>query len=158
VPALLQLLEMNDEVLEEAELRGLAMRPGRTRRQVNRDDPELAEARLDIAALGVELLAGEPSPDLIGRLAAHQCDAAIALFLGEGVAGGKSLQAVEPRVEIELLALDLLQAHHVGTLRREPAKQTLVGGRADAVHIDRDDAHQRCRPSAAGTRKVIAGT
>jgi hypothetical protein len=53
-------------------------------------------------------------------LAAVERDAAVALLLGERVAGLESLQAVQLRVEVALLALHFLQAHHVGAL---PASQ-----------------------------------
>src|SRR4051812_47767238 len=113
VPALLQLLQMHDELLQEPELRRLAMRPGRTRGQINGDDPELAEARLDISALRVEFLARKTARDFVGRLAAHQSDAAIAFLLCEGVARGKALEPVQPGIEIELLAFHFLQADDV---------------------------------------------
>ena len=45
------------------------------------------------------------------------------------------------RVEVELLALDLLQADDVGALRGEPAEQALARGRAQPVDVQRDDAH-----------------
>src|SRR5437763_2717976 len=57
--ALAQPLEMQKELLEEAELRCLPMGPGRPRGQINGDYPESAEARLDVAPFGVELAAGE---------------------------------------------------------------------------------------------------
>src|SRR6185503_13895051 len=101
------------------------------------DHPELAEARLDVAALGVELAAGETAPHLVGRTAAVERDPAIALLLREGVAGLERLQPVQLRVEIGLVALQLLQADDVRLLRRQPAEQPLAGGRADAVDVER---------------------
>src|SRR6185503_18132325 len=126
--SLLQLFQMEEKALEEAELRRLAMRAGRARRHVERDHPQLAEARLDIAALGVELATPEAAPDFVGRLAAVERDPAVALLLGERVAGLEDFQAVELRVEVDLLALHFLQAHHVGALAGEPAEQALARG------------------------------
>src|SRR5437762_13954325 len=87
------------------------MRPCRTRWQVHGDHPQPAEARLEVAPLGVELAALEAAPDLVRRAAAIQGDAAVAFLLGEGVAGRERLQAVQPGVEVDLMALHLLQAH-----------------------------------------------
>src|SRR5712671_2379329 len=146
VASRLQLFKMGEEMLQEAKLRSLAMRSGRARRQVDRDHPELAEARLDVAAFGIELLAGKAAPDLIGLPFAIQRHAAVAFFLGEAVAGGVPFEAVQGRVEIGLLALDLLQADHVRPLRREPAEQALLCRRTDAVDVERDyaKAHFSC--------------
>src|SRR3981081_3553627 len=62
--ALPQLHQVLEEALEEAELGFLSMRPSRTRGQVHGNHPELAEARLDVASLGVELAALEAALDL----------------------------------------------------------------------------------------------
>src|SRR5260221_9083417 len=129
---------MNQEPLEEAKFRRLTVRTGRARRQVERDHPQLAEARFDIAALGVELAHREAAPHLVGRGAAIERDAAVALLLGERVAGVEGLQAVQLRVEVGLVALQHLQADHVGTLRCEPAEETLVRGAAHAVDVEGD--------------------
>src|SRR5688572_8510877 len=83
VAALLQLAQMDEELLQEAEFGGLAMRAGRARREVHGDHPQLAEARLDIAPFGVEFPAGEAARDLVGRRAAEERDAAVALLLRE---------------------------------------------------------------------------
>ena len=45
----------------------------------------------------------------------------------------------EPR-EVRLLRLDLLQAHHVSALAREPLCESFGERRADAVEIERDNA------------------
>ena len=139
--SLLQQLQVFQESLEKAKLRRLPVRAGRPRRHVHRDHPKLAEARFDVAAFGIELPDREATPHFVGLPAAHQRDAAVALLLGEGVAGREALQAVQLRVEVELLALDLLQADDVRTLRREPAEQALARGRAQPVDVQRDDAH-----------------
>src|SRR5687768_9956714 len=138
VTAILQFLQMNQKGLEEAKFGGLSMRPGRARRHVERDHPQLSEARLDIAALGVELPAPEAAADLVGRLAAVERDAAVALLFGEGMAGLVHLEAVELGVEVDLLALHFLQAHHVGALAGEPAEQPLARGGPYAVDVEGD--------------------
>jgi len=115
--------------------------PADPERHVHRDHPKLPEARFDVAALGIELPACEAALHFVGLRAAHQRDAAVAFLLGEGVAGREALQGVQLRVEVELLALDLLQAEDVGALGGEPAEQALAGGRAQPVDIQRDDAH-----------------
>src|SRR6202007_499993 len=128
-----------EEDLEEAEFRLLPVRPRGARGQIHRNHPQPAEARLDVAPLGVELAAVEATLELVRRAAAIEGDAAVAFLLGERVAGLERLQAVEPGVEVDLLALHLLQAHHVGTLRGEPAEQALFRRRADAVDVESDD-------------------
>src|SRR3954465_1462385 len=52
--AIAQQLQVLGKVLGEAKLGSLPGRPGRSRWHVDRDDPQVAEARLDIAAFGVE--------------------------------------------------------------------------------------------------------
>jgi hypothetical protein len=47
--------QMKQKLLRKRNFDALAMRAGRARRHVERDHPQLAEARLDVAALGVEL-------------------------------------------------------------------------------------------------------
>src|SRR5205085_11337240 len=105
------------ELLEKAELRRLAMRAGRTRGQVDGDHPQVCEARLDIAAFGVELAAGKAAPHFIGLLSAVERDTAITLLRGKGVAGLDALEDVQLRVEIDLVAFQLLQANDVGPAR-----------------------------------------
>ena len=71
---------------------------GRARGQVDRDHRELAEARLEIAALGVDLAAAEAlARPRSGVAPAVQRDAAVALLLRERVAGLEHLQAVQLR-------------------------------------------------------------
>ena len=50
---------MQQKIFQEAKFRRLAVRTGRAGGQVDRYHPELAEARLDVAPLGVELAALE---------------------------------------------------------------------------------------------------
>src|SRR5687768_14328899 len=126
MPPCLQLLQVREELLEEAELGRLAVWAGRAGRQVHGDHPQLAEARFHVPALGVELAAGEAPPDLVGRNAAVQRNAAVAFLAREGIAAGKRLEPVQLGVEVGLVALDLLQAHYVRALRGEPAEQPLA--------------------------------
>src|SRR3954468_23960187 len=130
---------MQNELLQEAELRRLAVRTGRAGRHVERHHPQLAEARLDVASFGVEFAHREALPYLIGRLAAVERDTAVALLLGEGVAALERLQAVQLRVEVGLVAFDFLQADYVGAVRGEPAEQALLRRRPDAVDVEGDD-------------------
>src|SRR5258708_14071984 len=81
-----QQLQMPCEVFEEPQLGSLPVRAGRARRHVDRDDPEVAEARLDIASFGIELAIPEADQDLIGRPATVDRDAAIALLLRKRMA------------------------------------------------------------------------
>src|SRR5688572_12631400 len=85
VAAFLELLQVREECLEKAELGSLAVRAGRPGRHVQGNDPELVEARLDIAPFGVELSMCETAPHLVRRLAAIQGDAAVPLLRRECV-------------------------------------------------------------------------
>src|SRR5688572_17846195 len=134
-----QALQVQQEVLQEAEFRSLAMLAGRARRHIHRHHPELAEARLDVATLSVELAALESTAHFVRGLAAIQGDAAIALFLGEGMAGLKDLETVQLGVEVDFLALHLLQAYDIGALPGEPAEKPLVRRRPNAVYVKGDD-------------------
>ena len=113
-----QPLQMNQEVLGKRNFDACRCGPAEPGRHVVTQ----LEARLDVAALGVELAVAKPR-HLVRGLAAIKRDAAVALLLRERVAGLVDLEAVELRVEVDLLALHLLQAHHVGALGGEPAEQ-----------------------------------
>src|SRR5207244_4650163 len=119
--ALAQPLEMQKELLEKAELRCLPMRPGRARGEINGDHPESAEARLDVAPFGVELAAGEAAPHLVGCLPAVERHAAVALLLGEGVAAFVELEPVQLRIQVDLVAVQLVGPDDVRLLRGYPA-------------------------------------
>src|SRR3954469_22298213 len=102
-----QALQVRREVLEKAQLRRLPVRAGRAGGHVEGYHPQLAEARLDITAFGVEFAVLEPAQDFVRRLPAVKRNAAVALFLGEGVAGLEGLEGVQLGVEVRLLALHL---------------------------------------------------
>src|SRR6266850_3011421 len=138
----LQFLQVQDEMLEKPEFGRLAVRPRRAGGQIDRDYPELAEARLDVASFRIELARLEAALHLVRRPAAIERDAAVALLLRKSVAGLIELQAVQLRVEIRLLAFHLLQADDVGTLRGEPAEQALFRRRPHAVDVEGDDAQR----------------
>src|SRR5690606_5006149 len=61
--------EVRQQDVEKAELRGLALGARRARRQVQRYDREIAEARLEKAPLVVELTDAEAARDRIGLAA-----------------------------------------------------------------------------------------
>src|SRR3954469_25324304 len=149
--AFAQALQVRSKVLEESQLGCLPVRTRRAGGHVKRYHPQLAEARLDITALGVEFTHPEAAQDLVGRLAAVERDAAIALLLRKRMARLESLESMQLRVEIGLLALHLLQAHDVRALRLEPAKKALARRRADPVSVERDypDGKVEAPPCAA---------
>src|SRR3954466_15638952 len=130
---------MNYKPLEKAELRSLAMRTGGAGGQVNRHHPKLAEASLDVTALAVEPAHAEALPHLVGRAAAIERDAAVALLLRERMAALEGIEAVQLGIEVGLVALQLLKADHVGVLRFEPAEETFFCRRPDAVDVEGDD-------------------
>src|SRR5215203_2915223 len=107
---------MQNELLQEAEFRRLAVRPGRARRHVERHHPQLAEARFDVAPFGVELARREALPDFVGGFSAVERDTAVAFLLGKRVAALERLQAVPLGVEVDLMAFNFLQADYVGAL------------------------------------------
>src|SRR6185295_672979 len=152
VASFLQLFQMQKKTPEEAELRRLAVRTGRARRHVERDHPQFSEARLDIAALGVEFAAPEAAADFVRRLAGIQGNAAVAFLLGEGMAGLEYLQAMELGVEVDLLALHFLQAHDVGALAGEPTEQSLACRRPDAVDVEGDYPQRLISAAGKGGR------
>src|SRR5258708_19386374 len=139
---------MQNELLQEPELRSLAVRTRGAGRHVERHHRQFSEARFDVAALGVELAALEAALHFARRLAAVQRDAAIALLLRKGVAGLVKPEAVQLRVEIVLLAFHLLQADHSGPLRAKPPEKTLFCCRADAVDVESDDFQEEGKVDA----------
>ena len=109
---------------EKAELGELALRRARPRRQIDADHGELAEVGLQIAALGVELVAAEAGAHR-HRAAGVQGDAAVALSLRgmkRGVRFARRAQRL--RHVARRCGLDLLQAHDVPRLdpRRASAR------------------------------------
>src|SRR5205085_2743960 len=90
------------------------------------EDAREPGARLDVAPFGVELAAGEAAPHLVGGLPAVERHAAVALLLGEGVAAFVELEPVQLRIEVGLVAFQLLEADDVRLLRGEPAEQSLL--------------------------------
>src|SRR5262249_52442393 len=137
LPALAQPLEVQQELLQETEFRRLAMRPRRARGQIDGDEPQVAEARLDIAPFGVELTTGEAAPHFIGSRPAVERATAVALLPREGMAALEELEAMELGVEVGLVAFQLLQADDVRLLRGEPAEESLLCRRTDAVDVER---------------------
>src|SRR5262249_17906741 len=116
----------------------LRARPGG---HVNRHDREPAEVGAQEPPFRVELPAAEPALDAVGFDARVERHAAVA-FLGRAavVVAVPALRDEREAVEVRLLRLDLLQAHDVGALAREPPRETLGARGAYAVEIERDNA------------------
>src|SRR5690606_39675386 len=109
---------------------------------VERDHAEVAEARLDVAPLVVEVRPAQHRAHLVRLAPGVDRHAAVAL-LGGGVAV-EAVVAVRAEAgigQLVFLRLGLLQADHVGVLLAQPVEETLAGGRADAVGVEADDAH-----------------
>src|SRR5690606_11732290 len=109
---------------------------------VERDDAEVAEPRLDVAPFLVERLPAQRGADLVRLAPGVDGHAAVALLRGGVaepglVAGGQELR---PR-ELVLLGLGFLDAEDVGVLRGEPVEESLAGRRAQAVGVEAGDAH-----------------
>src|SRR5690606_32863916 len=111
-------------------------------RDVERNHAEVAEARLDVAALVVERRPAEPRAQLVRLAPAVDRHPAVALP-GDRVAEGDVVAAGPEFLaqELVLLGLGLLHAEDVGVLFAEPVEEALVGGRTDAVGVEADDAH-----------------
>src|SRR5690606_29791200 len=136
------LVQDRPQPLHHLELVALAQLAGRAGGDVERDHAEVAEARLDVAALLVEVRPAQRGDHRIRFAPRIDRHAAVAL-LGRRVAV-EAVVAVraEGRVgQLVLLGLGLLHADHVGLLLPQPVEEPLAGGRADAVGVEADDAH-----------------
>src|SRR5690606_10342140 len=115
--------------LHDLELVALAQLAGGAGGDVERHHAEVAEARLDVAALVVEVRPAQHGAYLVRLATGVDRHAAVALL-----GGGVAIEAVvavgaEAGVgQLVLLRLGLLQADHVGVLLAQPVEETLAGG------------------------------
>src|ERR1019366_3846137 len=116
---------------EEGEFRLLPMLARRAAREIAADDAQprqrfaaaASEARLDVAALGVEFPVPEAEPHR-GRLpAAVEADPRVALLLGEVEMPLHSGDRVEASLDRLGLGLDLLHAHTIGADALRPGPE-----------------------------------
>jgi hypothetical protein len=135
-----QLGKVRQEARHEAELRGLPVRAGRARRYIQRDHGELAELRLQVAALVIELRHAEAAARALGPLLGIQRRAGIALLLCAVKVRMQAVRIAQGLGDVVLVRLDLLQAQHVRIDPSHPAPQPLAGGRANAIDVERGDA------------------
>ena len=101
----------------------------------------MTELQLQITTLTVELRHAESADHFVGLMARVQRHARIALALRieeEAAIAGQRDIVVD---ELMNVALGLLQADIVGVLAREPAKQALFRGRANAADIQCNNSH-----------------
>src|SRR5690606_27027338 len=126
---------------EETELRFLAQRARRSRREIDARDRDVREARLDVAPLGVELRHAEPGHDLERPGAAIERDAAIARAVRRVQKALVARDMIVRAVHLLGLRLELLDAEHVRVLVGEPREKTLARGGSQAVGVECDDAH-----------------
>jgi hypothetical protein len=108
----------------EAELRFEAGFTARAGRGVEGDDAELAEAQLDVAALGVELFGAESVDDFVRLHSAEDGDAAMAFAFARLV----ETPIARGDVVFELLRarFDFLETDEVGVLIVEPVVEALA--------------------------------
>src|SRR5438309_1613011 len=129
------------EFFEETELRPLPLLRARARGEVYRDDREPAEVRAQEPPFRIELPAAETARHALGLRPRVERDAAVALFRGAAIVVSLIPLRNEREVgEVGLLRLDLLHAHHIRLLAREPLRKSLCERRADAVEVERDNA------------------
>src|SRR5512132_207999 len=144
-----ELSQVRQERFEKTELRRLSMRAAGARRQVDADDRQPLEVRLQIATFAVEFRMAEAGGELRRRLCIQR-DAAVAL----------ALRSVERRMRLPrrgqrprnvgMAAFDLLQAHDIPRLgTRQPAREALALRRAQAVDVEGDDSHRFARKAAS---------
>src|SRR5439155_15261014 len=144
-----QLQQMRKELRKEAELRELADRRARTRRQVYADDAQAPEIGFHVAAFDVELAAAESGAQDRGLLAVQR-DSAVSLA-SRGVKSRVRLARRRERFGyIVHMRLDLLQAYDIpGLDAPEPAHQSFALSGANAVYVECDDSHQQFSSSSA---------
>ena len=136
-----ELLQVRQEHVEEAVLRGLALGSGRARGQVQRHDRQASELELEIAALVVEFGHAETRDDAVGLFPRVDRDAAVAGPLRIEVAAVVAGRPEAFVAELMFLRLRLLQADDVRALRGQPLEQALAGRGADTVAVECEDAH-----------------
>jgi hypothetical protein len=139
----LQPAKVRHELGEEAEFRLLPHLARGSGREIDRHHAQALESRLEVASLRVELPRAEAGDDLLRLHPRVDRDAAVAFALGVeviAVVAGR----MEDRVgELVPLRPGLLDAHHVGLPARQPVEEPLARRGANAVGVERDDAHER---------------
>ena len=119
----------------------MALFAGRTGRQVKRGNAHFAEIGLDVATFVVAVIPSQTIADLIGFLFRENRDTAVAFFLGIEVVAVIVFGIEDFGVQLVLLGLGLLKAHHVGTLMTQPGKETFFLCGTDAIDVCRDHSH-----------------
>src|SRR5688572_24028792 len=158
-PGLQPLLQDRRQPLHDLELEALAQLAGGTRRNVEGHHAEVAEARLDVAALVVERGPAHRGQDFVGFAAAVDGHAAVALLRARVLEpGAVAVRAEGAVVQLVLLRLGFLQAQDVGVLAGEPVEEALGGGRTQAVGVEADDAHRERGSLGECARLPGAGT
>ena len=136
------LVQYGFEPLHDLELVALAQLARRPGRDVERHHAQLAEARLDVAPLLVEVGSTQRGAHLVRLAPGVDRHPAVAL-LGRRIPVETVVPVgAEARVgELVFLRLGLLHADHVGGLPVQPVEETLAGRRTDAIGVEADDAH-----------------
>ncbi len=94
---------------------------------------KFAEARLQIAALGIDVRDAETPDCLVRCLAAIDADAAVTRAVGTMEAAAVSVGIADRFAEVAFLRLDLLNANRVGVLHGQPLEKAFVDCRTYAV-------------------------
>src|SRR5262245_55486162 len=143
---------MRQELREKAVLRRLAMLAARARGQVETDHAQVAEIGLQVAALAVELAAAEAGGERRRCTRVH-ADPRVAPPLRRMEVRRALARRAQAARHVVVMRLELLQADDVPRLdAREPARETLALGGANAVDVEGDDAHPRFKSGGECTR------
>jgi hypothetical protein len=152
-----QPVEVRHERVEKPKLGRLAMRPARSRRQIDADDGKIREVRLQIASFDVEFRVAETGGDARRRLGIQR-HSAISLARGRVERRVRVPRGAKRARHVTVRALDFLQAHDVPRLgARKPPREPLAFGRAQAVDVERDDAHAVPRKKRGSLPRAILG-
>src|SRR5437773_5756693 len=136
-----ELFQHRREFFEKTEFRLLPHIGARPRGHVYGYHGKRPEIRPKEPSFGVELAAAETAGHAFGFRPRVQRDAAVALFRGAAIVVSPIPLRNEREVgEVGLLRLDLLHAHYIRILAREPLRESLCERRADAVEVERDNA------------------
>ena len=135
------LLHKRQESFQEIHLERLPLVTRRAGRHVHAHHRHVAEVRPQHAPLGIVAGMVHARHHAVGLPPGEDAHAAVTLLLRRVEVGRVTQCSKGCGIDLFRLRLRLLHAQHVRQLLRQPVRQSLGHGRADAVHIIGNDFH-----------------
>jgi len=136
-----ELFEYREKLLHKKEFGGLPVFTAGTGRKVDGNYAQVAKVRAQIAPLRIDRGDTHAFDDLVGFAPAVNSHPAVAFFLGAVEIAVVAIGCEYFIVEVGGLGFQLLHAHNVGALQRQPAKKSFARGGAHAIQVKRYNSH-----------------